>query len=230
MKLTIATVTFFIVSASALRQFDSSKIDFSNELSVVNYFKRTIDDLSESIKEDGWDIFYVEKKVINYTLPVPVIFSTMYLVQDFLSHGLSNIVVNKASYNTDSSSLSFDIELPFVAAKLGAGKIETTYFGTTFKMIASGSVAIPHIRFVGQFGINVNPPISIKSSKVNFTMAGIVSDVKFKIQDDDYSDMINEMLFINLPAKLKEFSNELNELFGILSKDYINDYLKAGKN
>ncbi|KAJ8733757.1 hypothetical protein PYW07_014308 [Mythimna separata] len=231
MKLIFATVAFLIVSVSALRPFDRSQIDFKNEDSVVSYFQNAIQDLGESIRAAGWDPLYIERKQINYTLPVPVIYNSTYVVEDVLSTGLSGIVVKMASYNVDSSSLSFDIQLPFTMASFGNGIVETTFFGTTFKISSSGRVAIPRLRFVGQIGIDVNNSgVTVNSSNITFTMGGIACDVHLKIQDDDYSDMMNEFIFKNLPEKIKQYNNEINELFGILSKDYINDYLRAGKN
>ncbi|KAJ8735059.1 hypothetical protein PYW08_014309 [Mythimna loreyi] len=232
MKFVIATIAFLIVSVSALRQFDPSEIDFNNERSVSSYIKNTMQDVSESIKAVGWDPLYIQRKERNYTLPVPVIFNSGYFIEEFLSNGLSNIVVNSASYSIISSRLSFDIEMPLIDASVGAGSMETTVFGRTFKMNSSGKVAVQRMRFVGQVRINFNftTGITIKSTKVNFTMGGIESDVKLVVQDEDYSDKMNEFFNITVPETFKEYRNEIDELLGIMLKDCMNEYLKTQKN
>ncbi|KAJ8733756.1 hypothetical protein PYW07_014307 [Mythimna separata] len=231
MKFIIATVAFLIVSISALRQFDPSEIDFNNERSVNLFIKIAIQEVSEYIKAAGWDPLYIERKERNYTLPVHVIFNSAYCIEELLSNGMSNIVVNKASYNIITSRLSFDIELPLIDGSVGAGSLETTVFGRTFKMNSSGKVAVQSMRFVGNIRINVNfsTGITVRSTKVNFTMGGIESDVKLVIQDEDYSNHMNEFFNSTVPATFKEYSNEIDELLAIMLKDYINEYLKAQK-
>ncbi|KAF9791338.1 hypothetical protein SFRURICE_021504 [Spodoptera frugiperda] len=236
MKL-IVVITIFVISVTvndAFRAYNETEVDLNDERAMSGYIKNVIADMAQSMKEAGYDPFYIERQEYIYQLPVPVIFKHVILIEQLLSNGISNIVVNSVNYSILASRLSFDIELPLVDMGVGSGSVETTVFGRNFTMNSSGKMAVQRMRFVGQirFIVNLIPKInvSVRSSDIAFTMDGIESDVKLVVQNEDYSDKMNEFLSTTVPATFKEYRSEINELLGILSVQYINSYLQAQQN
>ncbi|CAH0698757.1 unnamed protein product [Spodoptera exigua] len=209
----ITVITILVISVSmndAFRAYNETEVDLNDERAMGGYIKNVIADFSQSIKEAGFDPLYIERQEYIYQLPVPVIFKSVFLMEQLSSNGVSNIVVNSVNYSLLTSRLSFDIELPLIDMGVGAGSVETTVFGRNFTMNSSGKVAVQRMRFVGQirFVVNIIPKISIsaRSSDIDFTMDGIESDVKLVVQNEDYSDKMNEFLSMTVPATFKEYS------------------------
>lgn len=233
----IVVITIFVISVTtndAFRAYNETEVDLNDERAMGGYIRNVIADMAQSIKDAGFDPFYIERQEYIYQLPVPVIFKNVILIEQLLSNGISNIVVNSVNYSLLASRLTFDIELPLIDMGVDAGSVETTVFGRNFTMNSSGKVVIQRMRFVGQirFIVNLIPKLSItaRSSKIAFTMDGIESDVKVVVQNEDYSDKMNEFLGTTVPATFKEYSSEINELLEILSVEYINNYLQAQQN
>ncbi|CAH0600214.1 unnamed protein product [Chrysodeixis includens] len=200
---------------------------YNDERIVTGQIVSAIEDLSQSIKDAGLDPLYIKREDSQYALPVPVIFNYAAFIEEVLSTGLSNIKVNRMSYNVLLSRLNFDIELPRIDFAAGNAVGRAIVFSNEVNGQISGQVVIDRIRVEGNVRVNIGiiSGISIRSIDIDFSLRGIQSDLRVVIQGKNYSDEINQLLGATIPDTLKAHSADINKLLEIVLLDLINDNL-----
>lgn len=221
-SLLIATIAG-LPQQSTTAQLIIEGLNQNNERIVTGNIIKAIEEAKESIVNAGLDPFHREGTDIDYALPVPVLFNIQAVVEEILFTGLSNIVVHNMNYSVLTSRLTFDIRLPLLEFTLGKVANQVTVFGSSTENYASGRVAIVGIRLAGNLRVNIGiiSGISLRSLTVDFTLGGIESDLKIISLGQDWSDFINDFLGITIPAKLIEYSKEVNEVLEIVGKQVI---------
>ncbi|XP_075978368.1 uncharacterized protein LOC142978028 [Anticarsia gemmatalis] len=209
------------ISASVVPQTEETSV--SSERIVTGQIIAAINDLSQSIADAGLDPLNIKREAVSYALPVPVIFNAAAFVEEILCFGLSDIRINRMSYNALTFRLYFDLELPRIHLSAGTAFGQATLFDNKFEAEVSGGFDINRIRVIGTVHVRVLPisGISIRSISINFTVGSVYSYLKVSLLGQDISDPINTLLADTIPDTLKAFKSDIDKLLELVLFDII---------
>uniref|UniRef100_A0A2A4JEF6 Hemolymph juvenile hormone binding protein n=1 Tax=Heliothis virescens TaxID=7102 RepID=A0A2A4JEF6_HELVI len=228
MKTIVAFAVLIVgISASALSGLNSDSGLERSARFVTDTIVSEIENVSQQIKDAGLDPLHIKKENFDFALPVPVIFNANAVVEDILSTGLSDIVINNINFSLLASRLDLEIELPYIHAFARVVNADATLFGNTLSVRGDGRLDIRNlvVKVEVRVSIGIISGISISSVIVDLGIPTVSTNIRLAIQGNNYSEQINELIGKTIPDTLNEFNDEINELLGIVLKDMINDQL-----
>ncbi|CAH1643193.1 unnamed protein product [Spodoptera littoralis] len=197
---------------------------------ITDQILEEIENISQTIKDMGLDPLLIEHESFEYQLPVPALFNAAAEVEDVRSFGLSDIVVENLNLVLFPffNRLDFHIELPHIHFFARKAKGQVASFGETLIVEGDGSVDIRNINIVGRANIRLTGVIIgdlISAIEIDFTVGQISSNIRLAINGQNYSEEVNNLINVKIPAVLDEFSDEINELIEIILLDILNENL-----
>ncbi|KAJ8733758.1 hypothetical protein PYW07_014309 [Mythimna separata] len=194
---------------------------------IENQVIEAIEGISQDIRDIGLDPLHIKKETYVYELPVPVIFNAVAFLEEVLSTGLSDIVVNDMNYSLLWSRLTFELEIPHIHLSARAADGVVTLFGEKLTASVDGRCDIRGIFVKGEVRVNVGiiSGISIRDVDIDLNVGQIISSIRLLILGNNYSQEITNFINQTVPATLAEFKSEIDELIGIVLKDIINENL-----
>ncbi|XP_063890826.1 uncharacterized protein LOC110371158 [Helicoverpa armigera] len=228
---TIITLAILVVgiSATALPGSNSETADERSARFITDNIVSEIENVSQQIKDAGLDPLHIEREVLEYALPVPVIFNANAILENIVSTGLSDIVVKDINLTILilSARLDLELELPYIHVFARNINANATVFGNTLDVRGDGRVDIRNlvIKLDVRVNIGIISGISISSVTADLSIPNISTNIRLAIQGKNYSEQVNKLIAKTIPDTLNEFNEELNELIGIIVKDIINDNL-----
>ncbi|KAJ0181417.1 hypothetical protein K1T71_003502 [Dendrolimus kikuchii] len=222
---------FIVITFAALCAFvgalpGSDKIQLYDARIVTGAISSAIEDLSQSIRDAGLDPLHIVEKNFDYALPVPAIFSAEVTCKDVRSNGLSNIVIERLNFAILTQRLTMTLALPRVEASIGQASGAINSFGHNIAAEVSGTVAVTRVQLGMDVRVSVGiiSGITIRSLSVDFSLAGIDSDLNVKVQDYDLSSSINTFIDTNIPAAISDNRAAINELLEYIAWQLIDEY------
>ncbi|XP_047033651.1 uncharacterized protein LOC124640077 [Helicoverpa zea] len=228
MKTVIALAILVVgISATALPGLNSETANERSARFITDNIVSEIENVSQQIKDAGLDPLHIEREVLEYALPVPVIFNANAILDDIVSTGLSDIVINNINFSLLFARLDLELELPYIHVFARNINADATLFGNTLSVRGDGRVDIRKlvIKLDVRVNIGIISGISISSVTADLSIPNISTNIRLAIQGKNYSEQVNELIAKTIPDTLNEFNEELNELIGIIVKDIINDNL-----
>ncbi|KAF9791344.1 hypothetical protein SFRURICE_021510 [Spodoptera frugiperda] len=221
----VILIALFLCGTNALPEVAPQMMSERQARIITDQVIEDIEDISQAIRDMGLDPLLIEHDIYDYELPVPVIFNAAAELIDIRSFGLSDIVIEDMSINILQSRLDFRVVLPHIHFSAKKAKGEVTLFGETLTAELDGTVDVRNIDAIGHanYLLGLISGISIPNVDVELIISQITSKLQLTIQGDDYSDDINDFINKTVPAKLDEFSDEVNELVAMIVLDIINE-------
>ncbi|RVE52050.1 hypothetical protein evm_003328 [Chilo suppressalis] len=184
----------------------------ANERFVESIVAGAIEDLSNQIKERGLDPFEATASYYQ-RLAVTDLVVIKAEVEDFLLVGLSDIRVNRVSYNILLSRVTFDISLHRIAASVASASADLTVFGFKIVGSTSGSLEINNVRAAGQARISIGlSGVSLRSITIDVTLGGINSNLEVNALGRDLSESVNKLAGTIIPEVFDENRPDINRV------------------
>ncbi|CAH0406179.1 unnamed protein product [Chilo suppressalis] len=184
----------------------------ANERFVEGIVAGAIEDLSNQIKERGLDPFEATASYYQ-RLAVTDLVVIKAEVEDFLLVGLSDIRVNRVSYNILLSRVNFDISLHRIAASVASASADLTVFGFKIVGSTSGSLEINNVRAAGQARISIGlSGVSLRSITIDVTLGGINSNLEVNALGRDLSESVNKLAGTIIPEVFDENRPDINRV------------------
>ncbi|KAL0895372.1 hypothetical protein ABMA27_011505 [Loxostege sticticalis] len=166
------------------------------------------------LTESGFDRWNLKKwNIQSNNENFPELLGLNALLENLLITGASDFVVHQLSFNSQDSKVHFDLSIPQLALSVGKGEVNLNIFGANSTGRAKGKVIICEPRIVGEATISLSEDMNfaIQSVDVQFKLKAIKPKVNVKINDIDYSQIINTFLRKTIPEFIKKNEAQFNE-------------------
>ncbi|MEE5464539.1 JHBP domain-containing protein, partial [Streptococcus pneumoniae] len=183
----------------------------ANERFVEGIVAGALEDASNQIKDQGLDPYELSASVYQ-RLAVTDLVVVKAAVEDFVLTGLSNIVLNRFSYNILLSRATFEVSLPNINADVKSADVDITVLGIKIFGDLSGSLSINDVKVTGTARVSIGiSGVSIRSVDVDLSLGGVNSNLAVSVFGNDISEKVNTVAGTAIPAVIEENRSDINE-------------------
>ncbi|XP_032516087.2 uncharacterized protein LOC116769166 [Danaus plexippus] len=224
MKLQVFAVLFLIAGASALPAasevvvVDEFQYQLAPKNQVVDQIKWTIELISNILQGLGLDPVEWEGSELNIEIPFLLKFNAF--LENFRYAGISNIEIHNLEYDRFINKLDLDVSLPEVIFEVGDSGlyINVLSFFEILDAEFRGSISLKSIRVAAEVSVDINiiGGISLRSLSINFSLGGVESDLTFKLNNLDFSELFNDFFNETVNNFFEEKEDQINKSLEIV--------------